>query len=137
MSMAENVLSPRKRAFVEALLLGKTQAEAGQAVGVSDRQARRYMFDPTVRATLRAAQDDALAQVTRRAVAVMTDALDKLAEIMRDGNVAPSARVAAARAILENGLRFHDAVTLAERVATLEDYIKEKEKEQDDVTKQD
>lgn len=130
--MTENVLSPRRRAFVEMLLLGKTQREAGQAVGISDRQARRYMSDPGVRAALRRAQDDALAQVTRRAVAAMTEALDCLGAIVRDGSAAPSARVAAARAILENGLRFNDAVTLAERVAALEDCIKEREKDNDD-----
>jgi len=118
--MADKDLSPRKQAFVTALMGGMTQEEAAALLGVRPRTCRRYYADPQVRAALAQAQDAALAGVTRKATAAMIGALDTLYAIMQDTRASPSARVAAARAILESGLRFTELVTLAERVTALE-----------------
>jgi len=90
---------------------------------VAERTGWRWLRLPAVKAALVEAQDTALAQVTRVAVGMMTDALSTLAAVMGDGNAPTASRVAAARAILENVLRFTDAVTLAERVAKLEERL--------------
>jgi len=107
-------------AFVEALAAGQNVTQAAVTAGVGRRTAARYHQDPSVRAALAAAQSDALGQVTRRAVAEMVKALDTLAGIMANERASPSARVAAARAVLESGLRFTELCDLARRVDDLE-----------------
>ncbi|MBI4757842.1 MAG: hypothetical protein HY783_02400, partial [Chloroflexi bacterium] len=76
---------------------------------------------PAVQAALKQEQASNLAGVTRRSVAAMTDALSTLREITRNAEAPWAARVSAARAILECGLRFTEALDLAERVAALEE----------------
>jgi len=117
--MAENVLSVRKRRFVEALLGGATQAQCAVLLGVSDRQARRYMTDPHVRRVLAQGQDIAIEEVARRAAGAMSEALNTLSQVMRAGE-SDTARVSAARAVLEAGLRFREQVDLAGRIEALE-----------------
>jgi len=107
-------------AFVEALAAGQNVTQAAVTAGVGRRTAARYRQDAAVRAALQAAQGDALSQTTRKAVATMTAALDVLAGIMANERASPSARVAAARAVLESGLRFTELCDLARRVDDLE-----------------
>ena len=73
-------------------------------------------------AALSEAHAAALSQVTGAAVAMMTDALNTLTGVMSDGGAPVGARGGAARAVLDNALRFTEAVTLAERVARLEEH---------------
>jgi len=51
--------------------------------------------------------------------------MDVLVEIMRDEEASDSSRVSAARAVLDSGLRLAELVTLAERVAAIEDRMEE------------
>jgi len=118
--MARNGIVGRKLAFVEALAAGQNVTQAAVTAGVGRRTAARYHQDAAVRAALQAAQADALSQTTRKAVATMTAALDVLAGIMANERASPSARVAAARAVLESGLRFTELCDLARRVDDLE-----------------
>jgi hypothetical protein len=121
--MTENGLSGKQLQFIEHLMAGLSQVAAGAACGISPRTSRRWMLDAHVRAALNEAQAQAIAHVARKAAAAMADALDTLSAIMTDDDASHGARVSAARAILENGLRFNDAVTLAARVAELEEAL--------------
>jgi len=119
--MADNgSLTAKQRRFVAALMTARTVEDAAQVAGIAERTAWRYLANSDVRAALHEAQAQALAQVTRRAVQAMTEALDVLRGIAADGDAPTGARVSAARAILENALRYNEAVTLAERVSELE-----------------
>jgi len=51
--------------------------------------------------------------------------MDILCQIMRDEGASDGARVSAARAVLDSGLRLAELVTLAERVAALEEKMGE------------
>jgi len=113
-------LSARQRRFVAALMTARTIEDAATIAGVTKRTGMRYLADPNVRAAVNEAQAQALAQVTRQAVQAMTEALDVLRGIASDEDAPSGSRVSAARAILENGLRYNEAVTLAERVSELE-----------------
>ena len=127
--MADSVLSAKKRRFVELLLSGKTEREAAVCVGVSDRQARRYVADPDVRRYLAHAQDAALHAITACTVGRMGGALATLGEICGDATVSPSARVSAARCVLESAIRFTEVLDLAERVGDLERKVNDGEPE--------
>jgi phage terminase small subunit len=122
--MTDNgALTAAQKRFVAALLTARDVRGACRVAGVAERTAYRWLRMPAVKAALAEAQDTALAQVTRLAVGMMTDALGTLAAVMGDNDAPTASRVAAARAILENVLRFTDAVTLAERVAKLEERL--------------
>jgi hypothetical protein len=114
-------LNRRQRRFVAAVLAAPTIEAAAKAARISERTAYRYLKDPAVRHALELALDDALGQVTRRAVDEMTPALHTLARIHRDRETPPAQRVSAARAILDAGPKLREAFDLAERVTALEE----------------
>ena len=115
-----DVLSGRKAKFVGLLVAGMGQAEAGRELGVTRRTANRYMQDPAVRAALQAAQDDALADTTRRLNAGASQMLDVLQKVANDSTMPASVRVAAARTWLETMFRAKELLELTERITALE-----------------
>jgi hypothetical protein len=69
---------------------------------------------------LRETQRAALETSTRRAVDAMGKAVNTLSVIMDSAEAPAAARVSAARAVLENGVRLVETLDLAARVAALE-----------------
>ena len=116
--MARN--GSKKMQFLAALMTARTIKAASQASGVGLRTAFRWLRDPAFKAELTQKQDSELGQVTRLTVAAMTDAVETLRSIMADDSTPATARVAAARAILESCVRFAELIDLTERVAALE-----------------
>ncbi len=114
-------LTAKKRRFVAALLATPTVRAAAEQAGVSEPTAWRYLADPTVKGELAQRQDGILGHVARRLASEMGEALDVLSAVMNDATAKDAARVSAARAVLDGGLRLAELVTLAERVAVLEE----------------
>ena len=111
----------KKREFMTALLTARTVKDAALAVGIGERTAYHWMAkNSTFRAELSRLQDAQLGQVTRLTVAAMTDAVETLRGIMNDRETPATARVAAARSILECGVKFAELLDLAQRVAEIE-----------------
>lgn len=122
--MAENdtvrPLSPKQSAAIAALLTSSTNEAAAKKAGVSLRTLNRWLVEPNFRRALRLAQDEALERTFNRLAAVGAEAVQVLLEVAADKEAAPAARVSAARAILENLLRYTELHSLAERIAALE-----------------
>lgn len=119
--MGENDrLTPRQARFCTALLEARTIREAAKMAGIGEATAWRYLASPRVRQTLSERQGAMLAQASAALVADMAEARKTLRSIMGDATAAPGVRVAAARAVLEAGLRLFELASLAERVAELE-----------------
>jgi phage terminase small subunit len=114
-------LTPRQRRFCAALLTARSVEEAGLAVGVHRRQASTYLASPAVRLELARLLDDTTAQAVRQAVAGMAGALATLEEIHAGADTPASARVAAARAILECGMKLRVELEIVRRIAALEE----------------
>lgn len=112
-------LTAQQRAFVVALF-GHTVEGAAAEVGISPRTAWRWLAQAHVKEAVQQAQQEALQAVTRQAVQAMSEALGVLQEVAADRQSPTGARVSAARAILENALRFAETVDLSERVSALE-----------------
>jgi len=113
-------LTSKQATYVEALARGKGLDDAAQAAGIVERTGRTWRGLPSVQAALRLARQARLADATSIATAMMGDALDTLKSVMEDTGAPASARVNAARAILESGIKFNETLDLAERVARLE-----------------
>jgi len=118
-------LSLRQRRFIAALIAAPTVRSAAAQAGIAESSAWRYLGDPSVKAALAERQDSVLAHVSRRLGEEMGVALLVLSIIMRDKRASDGARVSAARAILDSGLRLYEIVSLGDRVAALEQRMTE------------
>lgn len=119
--MADNGgLSRREARLVSALLASSSVGDAAALAGVSERSASRYLARAEVRAELARRQAGVLAHVSARLLEAMSESVEVLRELQRDEHASASARVSAARAMLESGLKLSELVALSERVAILE-----------------
>jgi phage terminase small subunit len=116
-------LNARQRRFVAALVANATVRDAAAAAEIGERTAWRYLQQPAVKKALAERQDVVLAHVSRRLATEMGAALDVLGSIMRDRAASDAARVSAARAVLDSGLKLAELVSLAERVTLLEERV--------------
>jgi len=120
MTCQDDFLTAKKRAFVAALAAGMTQAGAAAKIGVKERTARRWFADPLVRAALKEAQGDALADAVRALNGGARTALDVLLEVMRDKSMPGGVRCRAADSWLSHAARYRELLDLEERVSELE-----------------
>ena len=124
-SGAQPELNSRQRRFVAALVACPTVRDAATAAKIGERTAWRYLGEPSVKRALAERQTAVLGHASRRLAREMGKAMDVLVEIKRDEEASDSSRVSAARAVLDSGLRLAELVTLAERVAALEESMEE------------
>ena len=113
-------LTARKRRFVAAMVTARSVAEAARIAKIGARTAWRYLADPEVKRALSLALDGMMTVVTRRTVDAIAGALDTLRAVQGDDDASPSARVAAARTVMQAGPRLRETNDLAARVTALE-----------------
>lgn len=116
-------LSGKKKKFVMACLTNHTVSLAAQEAGISERTAYRYLKEPVVRQALSEVMDDELTRAVGVAVGGMCSSLATLESIHRDNRLAPGARVAAARAILDNATKLREEQDIARRIVELENLL--------------
>jgi hypothetical protein len=110
-------------AFVMAMMIHKTVEAAAQAAGISAASAYRWLQDPLVIQRLAQARRDAMNRAIARLQEAASGAVDCLCEVQRDGE-SETARVSAARTILEQTLRAVELGDVQERLAKLEQIAK-------------
>jgi hypothetical protein len=109
--------------FIAAMLVHSSVESAAKSVGISYVTAWRWMKDPAVLARLREARRDAMNRAIARLQEAASEAVDCLCQVQRDGE-SESARVAAARCILEQSLRATELSDVLERLDAIEQTIK-------------
>src|SRR5215469_15392219 len=105
--------------FIAALLSRSSVEDAAKAAGIGHATAWRWLKDPAVQARLREARKDAMNAAMVRLQEAASGAVDCLCEVQKEGE-SESARVSAARCILEQALRAAEVGDLEERLAKLE-----------------
>jgi hypothetical protein len=113
----------RLDAFVEAMMSHKTVEAAAEAVGISHATAYRWMQHADVIQRLAEARRDAMKAAMSKLQQAASASVDCLCEIQRDG-ASESARVSAARTILEQALRSVELQDVEERIDKLETIVK-------------
>ena len=115
-----DTLTQRQRRFVAALFATTSVVDAAAQAGVCQATGWRYLRDERVLAELARLQDGVLAS----AAAGLASDLQLARQTLRDAQTADdvpwSARVSAARAILEAALRLVELASLARRLSELE-----------------
>ncbi len=120
-------VTSRQRRALDALLLGTTLEAAAASAGVSARTLRRWRAEPPFAARLRDAQDQAFEFARNGVRAAALDAVEALREVVRDRAGAASARVSAAKCILDVALRSREVDELVARVDAMEQLTRDRE----------
>jgi hypothetical protein len=110
---------------ISALLTQPTLAEAATTVGVGEATLRRWLQQASFQVAYRQARREAVSQAIARLQQVTTVAVSTLEDIMTDPTARESARVTAARAVLELAIRGVELEDLDVRIAALEQRVAE------------
>ena len=110
-------------AILEALSVGLPITEAARRAGCSERTVSRRLAEPGFRRELNAYRDRGVAE----AVGVLSSAARKAVTtlVMLCDDESPSVQLGAAKALLGALAQLRESVTLANRIATLEERLGE------------
>lgn len=110
-------LTGRQVIAIAALLKHGSIPAAAPEVGISERQLRRWAAEPAFKKALRVERRHVMDGVTNKLAQGAGEAVDALLSVIRNAGAAPSARVAAARVLLESA---RGAISEADVAARLE-----------------
>lgn len=116
----EQVKNNHEKALA-ALLTSSTQAEAAEKCGIAERTLRDYLRDPEFAEEYARQRKELVTDATRKIQTQMHAAIDVLAEIMNSKKRVTGARdkVAAAKALLDYGLKYTSATDIMPRIERL------------------
>jgi hypothetical protein len=115
----------KQEQLIAALLSHPTIEAAAKSVGISDATAWRWMKTPEFQAAYRQARREAMRQTTARLQEAAAEAVDALREVQRTGE-SESARVSAARTILDQAIKAADLEDVQMRLEALEKALTER-----------
>jgi phage terminase small subunit len=117
-------LTRRKEAFIAALLSCPTIAHAARTAGIAEVTAGRWLKDATFQAAYREARRQVVQQAIVQVQHATGAAVQTLVAVMQDNESPSSARVSAARSILEMAIRAVEIEDLEARITALEQQAK-------------
>lgn len=91
--------------------------------GIGESTLRQYMKDPEFIAAYREAVRELLESATRKAQRSLSPAIEVLGNIVKDEDQPASARITAARSIMEYSLKMTEQVDVIDRMAELEKIV--------------
>lgn len=110
----------KQEAAITGLLTLPTIDDAANYAGISGPTLWRWLQDPTFQTQYRRARRHALGQATAQLQQASSAAVGALRAIVEDSKASSSARVMAARTVLEMALKAVEVEDLEERIAKLE-----------------
>ena len=114
-------MTNRQQKALVALIRAPTIEAAAETAGVGYSTLRRWMReDAEFKAAYRAALDELLQDASAQAKQSLSPALKALGEIVEDEGQPATARISAARSILEYGLKLTETVDILARLDALE-----------------
>lgn len=113
-------MTPNQTKALAALLTCKSRTDAARVCGLSTKTLQGYEKLPEFADALERGRREALADAAHRISAGYADTVDALQAIVRDDAAADPARVAAARALLDYGLKFAELTDINKRLDRLE-----------------
>jgi molybdenum-dependent DNA-binding transcriptional regulator ModE len=122
-------LPPKQELALRAIAVSPTLKEAARAAGVSDATLWRYMQEPAFKRRLRNARREAVSHALIRMQRASGEAVTVLEELMRSEKASASARISAARAIIDYSMRAVEMDELQSRIDELEEFILRKQEE--------
>lgn len=128
--LAEPGALPAKQELaLRAVLSHPTLKEAALAAGISETTLWRYMQDEEFSKRLREARRDAVSHAVIRLQRASSDAVTVLRDLMMKDDAPASARITAARTVLDYSMRAVEMDELRARIDQLEEFIRAKQEE--------
>jgi phage terminase small subunit len=113
-------LSRRQETFLAALLSCPTIAHAARTAGIAEVTAGRWLKEPSFQAAYRTARRHAVQHAVALTQKATSTAVETLEAIMQDPEAPASARVSAAKAVLETAIKGVELEDLDARITALE-----------------
>ncbi len=120
-TIAYNTENPKQEKAITALLSCRTIAEAAQQAGISERNLYNWLNDAAFQNDYRRARWTAAGQAIARLQLITCEAADALQDVFSNKEAPASARVSAARAVIELSLRSIELENLEARISALEE----------------
>ena len=121
-------LTHKQEQAIAALLAQPTIKAAAVAAGISEATMWRWLQQNEFHTAFMQARRESVRHAVARLQSTVGDAVDTLAKIMKNAKAPYSARVTAARAVIEYSLKATELEDLAERVAELEYLFEQQQK---------
>lgn len=106
------------------MLTTQTREEAARRLGMSSRTLRNYLKDPEFVGRLESARENLIHEASHQIQRSLSPSIKALNEIVSDEKAAKTARVQAARALLEYGIRLTEMEDICRRLDELEGTLK-------------
>ncbi len=114
-------LSPKQVKALAALMSEATYAKAAQTAGIAESTLRSWLRnDSSFIAAFQQATDDVIAAASFKGEKSLALAMDTLTAICESSTAADSCRIAAARSLLEYGLKLSEHYSVIRRIEILE-----------------
>jgi len=124
-------LTPAQKRAISALLTSRDVRGAAEVAGVGERTLHRWLADdPLFRATLTAAEGEAIDATTRRLVGLQDGAIDTIKALLDDKTTPATVRLRAAAAVLDYLLKLRELRNVEARLAALEAVVAVGQKKQ-------
>lgn len=105
-------MTQKQNRALTALLTCPTKEQAAQAAGIGLTTLKRYLADPEFQAEYQKAVSGIIEDAATQARQSLSPALSCLREIVADSGETATARIQAARSLLEYGLRLTEIVDI-------------------------
>jgi phage terminase small subunit len=113
-------LTRRQEAFIAILLNSPTILQAARTAGIAEVTARRWLKEPSFQEAYRTARRHVVQHAVARVQQATCMAVETLEAIMQDSEAPASARVSAAKAVLEMAIKAVELEDLEARITALE-----------------
>lgn len=123
-----DALPPNQERALQAMLTEPTLKAAAAAAGISYETLYRYKKDPVFARRLREAQREMTDLTVTRLQQAAPEAVTVLRNLMKKEDAPPSARISAARTLLDYSLRAGELEELRAQVEALQEYKEEQQR---------
>lgn len=118
-------MTDRKEKALAALLTYPTQEQAAQAAGIAPRTLRGYLQDEAFANEYERRRQDLVISATAQLQQSLSAAVAALRDVVQSDISSDSAKIAAARTLLDHGLRYSELADLLKRMEAVEARLKE------------
>lgn len=120
MSQNESNLTPQQIRTIDALLTEGTHEKAAQKAKVARSTVTRWLAEPEFKTAYSDARNQMIEGVLTALQAASLKAVETLTNVMDDKHAQSSAKVSAAKTVLDNLLRAREHITIEDRLRDLE-----------------
>ena len=116
------ILTQKQNKALLALLTQPTREAAAKAAGITSKTLRSYLDDPAFLSEYEKALSGLVKDATRQAQQSLSPALSTLREIVEDSRQPATARISAARSLLEYSMRLTEITEILDQLRELEQW---------------